>query len=83
VAGASLGADLGGIRIHSRLNQPLTASIPIICAGEAIDENVKVHSPAMGLCGARAERLDFPVRSELAVESDRSSSPASVRWRER
>ena len=36
--------SLGGIRVHSRLNQPLTASIPVSAGpGEVIDEAIKVR----------------------------------------
>ncbi len=65
--------SLGGIRVHSRLNQPLTATIPIsIAAGEVIDENVKVRVASNEeYARAGAERLEFLSDLSFAVEPTR------------
>jgi pilus assembly protein FimV len=75
--------SLGGIRVHSRLNQPLTASIPIYpAAGEVIDETIKVRLASNeDYARAGLERLDFLSDLSFAVEPDRIivSSKRSVR----
>lgn len=65
--------SLGGIRVHSRLNQPLTASIPIYAGnGETIDENVKIRvAPNQDYVRAGLERLDFLSDLTFTVEPDR------------
>jgi pilus assembly protein FimV len=65
--------SLGNIRVHSRLNQPLTATIPIqAAAGEVIDETVKVRVAANAeYARAGLERLDFLSDLNFTVEGNR------------
>jgi pilus assembly protein FimV len=65
--------SLGGIRIHSRLNQPLTASIPLNAGpGEVIDDTVKVRVAANEeYARAGLERLEFLSDLSFTVEGSR------------